>query len=802
MLKNYFKIAFRNLARNKAFSFINIFGLAVGFTCCMLISSFLYSELSYDQFPDHAKDIYRVEVTVENKDFYSAVDIGVGQGMKDNYPEIEATTKLWKWNNVFVKHDDVQFKEPALAIVDANFFNFFSIPLMAGDPATALKEPHCVVLSREYAKKYFGTENAMGKTLIINGNTAQPFSVTGIVDKLPGDLHFNFGLYRYMPPAPNQTWSNVGTYTYIKLKPGTDPKKLEARFPELVQKYVVPEVVHDMGVSLAEAQKSVNTFIFYLKPLSAIHLHSTNKDELEANGSMKYIYIFSALAIFILLLACVNFMNLSTAVSVKRSKEVGIRKVMGGGKKQLVSQFLAESVIMAVIAFLFAIGLVYLLLPYFNQLAGKSIGFGFFVNYKVVLIELAFAVLAGIFAGMYPAFFLSSFNIISILKGKGNTKPGSSNKLRSGLVVFQFAVSITIIICTIVVFQQLHFMQHKDPGFDKEQVLVINDTHLLGKNQEAFKQDLLQDSRVVSVTNSGDVPVGTLNYDGTQAFAKRNLDKENHAEIHIDKFHIDYDYIKTLGLKIIKGREFSKDFADSASVVINETAVQAFGFGDVDPVGQTIITSGQQNYTVIGVVKDFNYTSVKDKIIPMVMMLGRNGGAFQAKVKTTAIADLISKARSQWNSYNAAGPFSFSFLDERFAAVYASEERTGKIFSLFAALSIIIAALGLFGLSAFTIQQRTKEIGVRKVLGASVQNVVLLLSKEFLLMVMIAFVIAVPVTWFAMHKWLEEFAYRINISWLTFVVAGVIAFLIGFITVSFQAIKAAVANPVKSLRTE
>ena len=769
----------------------------------MLISSFLYNELSYDKFPEHAKNIYRVELNVENKDFYSTVDIGVGQGMKDNFPEIQSMTKLWKQQNVFIKHDDVQFKELFVAMVDTNFFNFFSIPLMQGDAATALKEKHSVVLSREYAIKYFGTENAIGKRLVFNGNTAQPFAVTGIIDKLPGNLHFDFGIYTGMPTVKYLTWSNLGTYTYLTLKPSTDPKKLEAKFPQLVTKYVVPEVQHDMGVSLAEAQKSVNTFIFDLKPLSSIHLYSANKDELGVNGSIKYIYIFSALTLFILLLACVNFTNLSTAVSVKRAKEVGIRKVMGSGKKQLVSQFLAESVFMALIAFVFSIGLIWLILPYFNQLAGKSISFTFFLNYKSLLIELFFAILAGIFAGMYPAFFLSSFNIIRILKGKATTKPGSSNTLRSGLVVFQFAVSITIIISTIVVFQQLNYMQHKDPGFDKEQVLVINDTYLLRENQKAFKEDLLQDSRVIAATNSSAVPVSESGYDGTQAFAKQNLDKENHAEIHIDKFHIDYDYIKTLGLQIVKGRAFSKDFStDSAAVILNETAVNDFGFAGIDPIGQTIIMSGQQNYTVVGVVKDFHYTSVKQKIIPMVMMLRGSGGALMAKVKTTAIADLISKAKSKWNSYNAGGPFSYSFLDERFASVYASEEKTGKIFTLFAALSIIIAALGLFGLSAFTIQQRTKEIGVRKVLGASVKNVVMLLSKEFLIMVGIAFLIAVPITWFGMHKWLEEFAYRINISWITFLIAGVLALLVGFLTVSFQAIKAAIANPVKSLRTE
>lgn len=800
MIKNYFKIAWRNLQKNKIFSFINIFGLAVGFTCCMLIGSFIYSELNYDKFPENASNIYRIELNVGNKDFYSTVDNAVGAGMKENYPEIQSVTNIYRWHNVFVKHNDVVFKEPSIALADSNFFNFFSIPLSQGNPGTALKEKQSVVISEAYAKKYFGNEEAMGKTLTISNRDCK---VTGILKALPGDLHFNFDIFVEMPTPKRLTWSNVGTYSYVQLKPGTDIAKLEAKFPQLVSKHVVPEVQADMGVSLAEAQRSINSFKFYLKPLSSIHLYSANKDELGVNGSIKYVYIFTALALFILLLACVNFTNLSTAVSVKRSKEVGIRKVMGSDKRQLIGQFLAESIFMSLLAFFLAIGIVFLLLPYFNSLSGKHISFGFFFHYKVLIVELLFSILVGIFAGLYPAFFLSSFNIISILKGKGKTRPQTSFSLRSGLVVFQFAVSIIIITATIIVFQQLHFMQHKDPGFDKEQVLVINDTKLLDNDQQAFLQDLSKDSRIISVSNSNSVPVGETGYDGTQAFAKELTDNEARAEIHIDKFHVDYDYVKTLGLQVIKGRNFSKDFStDSASVILNETAVKEFNFSGSDPVGKTIVMSGQHNYTVIGVVKDFHYTSVKQKIIPMVMMLGGNNGAMIAKVKTAGVSDLLNKLKTQWASYNAKGPFSYSFLDDRFAAIYEAEEQTGKIFSLFAAISIIIASLGLFGLSAFAIEQRTKEIGVRKVLGASVQNVVLLLSKEFLVMVIIAFVIAVPVTWFAMNKWLQEFAYRINISWFTFIASGIIALLIALITVSFQSVKAAIANPVKSLRTE
>ncbi|MBS1509481.1 MAG: ABC transporter permease [Bacteroidetes bacterium] len=802
MIKNYFKIAWRNLWKNKTFSTINIIGLAVGFTCCLLIGGFLYSELNYDTFPDGAKNIYRAEINLENKDFYSTVDVGVGPGMKAAFPEIESQARLINWGQKFVRYEDKEFKENSICAVDSNFLQLFSIPLQKGDVKTALNEPFSLVISKDMATKYFGNDDPVGKTLTIN-NSTNPFKVTGVLATMPGDLHFNFDIYVAMGNQLKvNTWSNVGIYTYLKLKPGTDPKKLEAKFPQLVAKNVVPEVQRDMGVSLAEAQKSINTFIFYLKPIQSIHLHSSNKDELQVNGSIKYIYIFAALAVFILLLAGVNFTNLSTATSIKRSKEVGIRKVMGSGKQQLIRQFLSESVLLTLFAFILSLGLVYLLLPYFNNLSGKHLFFVFFLKYTILLPALIGVFLVGVLAGIYPAFFLSSFNIISVLKGKNNAAPHSTNRLRSSLVVFQFAVSITLIICTMVVYKQLRYMQNAALGYDSSQAMIINDAYLLGKDQDAFKQQLLKDSRVENVTISRNVPVASNDIGGTQAFAKDNLDNESRSEIHIDKYFVDYDYLKTLNIPVKSGRFFSKDFStDSFAVVLNETAVKAFGISG-DPIGKSIITSGQHEYHIIGVVKDFHYMPLREKIGPLVMQLGNNYGGMIVKVKTADIGNLIAAIKSGWESFNAKGPFSYNFIDDRFASVYKSEERTGKIFSLFTFLSIIIASMGLFGLSAFATAQRTKEIGVRKVLGATVTQVVLLLSKEFVVMVMIAFIVAVPITWFIMNKWLQEFAYRIDIGWITFIAAGILALLLAFVTVSMQAIKAAIANPVKSLRTE
>ncbi len=770
----------------------------------MLIAAFIYDELNYDKQPANAEDIYRVELNVENKDFYSGVDGAVGQGIKDAFPEVLASTRLSRWGNVFLKYDEKQFKEPVIGVVDSNFLSMFSIPLAKGDQQKALAEPYSIVLSEAVATKYFGTENPIGKLLQFNSNTENPLKVTGILGKPTGSLHFDFDIYiSRVPSTRPPTWSNVGQYTYIKLKPKANPKTLEAQFPQLVAKYIVPEIQQDMGVTLAEAQKSINTFKFYLKPLTSIHLYSENKDELQANGSIKYVYIFSALAIFILLLACVNFTNLSTAVSSKRSKEVGIRKVMGSGKNQLMGQFLSESVLLSFFSYLLALAVIYFLLPYFNNLAGKHINFAFFVAPLSLAISIPLVVLIGMLAGIYPSFFLASFNIISVLKGSSPAKPQSSRSIRSSLVVFQFFISTALIIATLVVYQQLNYMQNKKLGFATEQALIINDTYFIGTNQSAFKEQLLKDTRVTGVTISRDVPVSIAPGDGTQAYGKEKQSSEKMPEIHINKYHVDYDYIPTLGMEVVLGRNLSKEFpSDSFAVVINETAVSEFGFAKNDVIGKHIITSGQHEYTVVGVVKDFHYTSIKQKIAPLVMMLGGNSGGMIVKVKTASMDAFLADVKKQWQSYNPKGPFAYSFIQDRYASLYGSEKKTGQIFTLFACISILIASMGLFGLSAFAIAQRTKEIGVRKVLGASVSQVVLTLSKEFLLLVLIAFIIAIPVTWFAMHKWLQEFAYRINIGWITFLLAGAIALFIAVVTVSFQAIRAAVANPVKSLRPQ
>ena len=803
MITNYFKIILRNLKRNKIFSFINLFGLAAGLACFMLIAVFVYHELSYDKYPAEAKNIYRVNLSVTgNGDIahYPVVDVAVGEGMKNAFPEIKAFTCLSPATD-FVKYNDRQFKEDKLTFADPNLFQLFSIPLINGSSREALIQPNSVVISSAFAKKYFGNQGAIGKTLLIGARNA-PYKVTGVIDKVPDNSHFHFDAFLSLSSfhITNPTWSNLGYHTYLLLNNNADPKKLEAKFPQLVEKYVVPEVQHDMGISLAEAQKSVNTFRFSLQPITDIHLHPSSATELEPPGDIQYVYIFSAIATFILLLACVNFTNLSTARAMKRAREVGIRKVMGSEKKQLIFQFLAESIVLTFFAMLGAYLIIFFLLPYFNNVASKNISFSFFTRYWSVFIALGLIFGVGVLAGIYPSFFLSSFKPVKVLKSGSSVQASRKRPLQSSLIVFQFFVSTALIIATVIVYQQLHYMQDKKLGYDKDQVLFLPDARLLGNNQIAFEQQVLKDSRVVSASISRYVPGGVM-MDGTQIYPKNP--NSNGTEIHANIYHVDYDYLRTMGMRMVHGRYFSKEYStDSSGVVINEAAVKQLGWYNTNPIGRSIVRSGQNELKVIGVVADFNYTSVKQKIEPMMFLLGGNWGGLILKIKTDHISAFLSDLKKEWDRFNPSGPLGYDFLDEQFASLYKNERRTQQIFSSFAALAIIIASLGLFGLSAFVIEQRAKEIGIRKVLGASIQQVLVLVSKEFLLLVSIALIIATPVTRWAMHAWLQDFSYRINISVWIFIGAGVAAILIAFLTISFQAIKAALANPVKSLRTE
>lgn len=803
MIRNYFKVAFRNLRRGRVFSFINIVGLGIGLTCFMLIAAFVIHELSYDRYVPNAANIYRVTVSVDGNGsvaVYPNVDVAVGEGMQNAYPGIKAFARISPASD-FVKYQDRQFKEDHLSFADSNFLSMFSIPLIRGNASAALTQPNCVVITRAMAKKYFGEDDPLGKTLEI-GLRNGLYKVTGVIDEVPENSHFHFDAFMSMATFQirQKTWSNIGFYTYVVLDGKTKPEELESRFPELVAKYVVPEVQRDMGVSLAEAQKSVSSFRFSLFPLTDIHLRSNTKSELEANGDMQYVYIFSALAIFILLLACVNFTNLSTARALKRAREIGVRKVLGSLRKQLVVQFLVESVLFAFLAMACASVLLFLLLPWFNQIAGKNIPYSFFLNFRAALLMVGVSILAGVLAGLYPAFFLSSFNTTRVLKGSPVVQGSGKKSMRRALVVFQFFVSTSLIIATIIVYQQLHYMQNKKLGYDKEQVLYLPDARLLGPNQDAFREKLLQDSRVASATISRSIPGGNF-MDGTEIYPKN--ENANGTEIHTNIYHVDYDYLRTLGIQVVRGRDFSKAFpTDSFAVVINESAVRELGWNNDNAIGKSIVRSGQLEYKVIGMVKDFNYASPRQKVAPLMMMLGGNYGGLVVKINSRDIPGFLNNLKSQWTAFNPPGPLAYVFLDEQFARLYGAEKRTQQIFSAFAILAVVIACLGLFGLSAFVIEQRTKEIGIRKVLGASVQTVFVLVSGEFLLLVAIAFLVSIPVAWWAMDKWLEDFAYRIHMNAWAFALAGLAVLLIALLTISLQSARAAYSNPVRAIRTE
>ena len=801
MIKNFVKIAIRNLRKNKAFSFINIFGLAVGLASFLLIASFVYNELNYDKYPADAKNIYRINLSaIGNGDvaIYPNVDIGVGPGIKKAFPEVLSFARLSPSGPVFIKYNDKQFKEEHLAYTDSNFLQLFSISLLEGDILKALTNPNSIVVSKSFANKYFGKGQALGKSLLVGNNNL--FKITGVFDKIPDNSHFHFDAFLSLSTfhVSHITWSNIGYFTYIQLNDHADPKKLEAKFPQLVAKYVVPEIQHDMGVSLVEAQKSVGSFLFSLEPLEQIHLHSNTKFELEPNGDIHYVYIFAALALFILLLACINFTNLSTASAAKRSREVGIRKVMGSLKKQLIFQFLTESVILTLLAMICAYILVYLLLPYFNHVSGKNISFSFFLDFNAISAILFLSIFVGVLAGIYPSFFLSSFNTIKVLKGSSSGGSGK-NVLRNGLVVFQFFVSITLIIATIIVYQQLHYMQNKKLGYDKDQVLFLPDAYLLGSAQDAFREDLMRDGRVISASIARSVP-GSVNMDGTEIYPKN--ENGNGTEIHSNIYHIDYDFLHTLNIPVVMGRNFSKEFpTDSSGVLINEAAVGQLGWSGLNPLGRSIVRSGQNEYKVVGVVADFHYASLKQKIAPLMMLLGKNYGGLIIKLKPGDIKSYTDDLKKKWNSYHPDGAFTYQFLDENFASLYAAEQSTGQIFTSFTVIAILIASLGLFGLAAFVTEQRTKEIGIRKVLGASITQLLILVTKDFLYLVGTAFILSIPFTWWAMNGWLQDFAYRIKINIWVFPLSGIMAVLIALLTISFRALKASVANPVQRLKT-
>jgi putative ABC transport system permease protein len=809
MFSNYLKIAWRNLLKNKTFSLINIAGLASGLACFILIVLYIHDELSYDRYHEKADRIYRVhsDIRFGGTDMnLSVTSDPMGATLKKDYPQVEQFAriyanegaKLFKKENVFITEDRV-------AYADSTLFDVFTFPAVAGDPKTALNEPNTVVINETTARKYFGSvDAAIGKTMECNDDRSKLYKVTAVIKDIPKNSHFTYDLFLSMDNVGYDfgNFLSHNFHTYIVLQPGTDPKVFAKNFTQVVEKYLLPQARHFMKVeSMSDFEKTGNKLAYSIMPITDIHLYSDRLVELGVNGNIQYVYIFGAVALFILLIACINFMNLSTARSASRAKEVGIRKVLGTEKKFLIRQFLTESILTSFIALLLAIGASLLALSWFNNLAGKTFQMKDLLQPGFLLFLAAMPVLVGVVAGSYPAFFLSSFKPIRVLKGKFNTGFSKSN-LRSTLVVFQFFTTILLITGTIVIYKQLRYIQTTKIGFNKDQVLIVDNPSMGRSTAESFRTEVAKLNAVKSASFGGFLPVTNSSRNDNTWSTEAVMTEQN--GFNMQNWRIDYDYIPTLGMEIVKGRNFSSQYgSDSTGLIINESTAALLGSGD--PIGKKLYTSDGQNsivYTVIGVVRNFNYESLRKNVGPLCFRLGNNRWVTAFRVETKDMKSLLAQVESTFKKMAPGMPFSYNFLDESFDRMYRDEQRIGRVAFSFSFLAILIACLGLFGLATYMAEQRTKEIGVRKVLGASVSSIVQMLSKDFVKLVLLACLFAIPLAWWAMREWLQSFAYRVSIGWWVFAAAAGIALIITILTVSSQAIKAALTNPVKSLRTE
>ncbi|MDP9078516.1 MAG: ABC transporter permease [Bacteroidota bacterium] len=803
MFKNYFKIAFRNLWRNKGFSAINIFGLAIGLAVCLLITLFVIDELSYDKYNVNADRIYRVtsDFKVNGSVFLDRESpTSMAATMVREYPNIEMAARLKNDGKILVKKDDQTLIEDNCYYADANLFKVFTLPMIAGDPKTALNEPHSLVISENIAMKYFNTLDVIGKTMRMDNTT--DYKITGVIKNTPVQSHIHFSFIKAISERADRNqsqWTSENSMTYLVPRKGVSQKEIDDDLREACKKYAEPELKQFIHTTIADLDQKGDHYRFVTIPLTKIHLYSEVTHEREPSGNIQYVYMSIVIAVLILLIACINFMNLSTARSAGRSKEVGVRKVLGSNRGSLINQFLVESIVTSFIALIIAWGIASLLLHYFNQLAGKQISLNLFANVWILPALLSATLIIGLIAGAYPAFFMSAFQPIQVLKGK--LSAGFKNSfLRNGLVVFQFVTVIVLIVGTLVIYSQLTYIRNKTLGYNREQVMVLQNIYSLGEHSKSFKEDVLKLAGVKSVTLSGSLPT-TINED-TEVYGK-DASMSSGQSVGLETWYIDEDYIPTLSMQMAGGRNFAKDrLTDSAAVLINQTAASMLGMRE--PLNKFLYRNGR-HYQIVGVVKDFNSGSLRNKIAPLVMNLGVDKRAMAIRIETKNIPVLISQIQALYRGADAnmAGqPFTYSFMDDDFNHLYQSEQNTGKIFMSFAFFAILIACLGLFGLVTYAAEQRIKEIGIRKVLGASVTNIVAMLSNDFLKLVGISAIIAFPVAWWAMSRWLQDFAYRTNIGWWVFAIAGLLAVVITITTVSFRAIKAALMNPVKSLKTE
>ncbi|HVU98419.1 MAG TPA: ABC transporter permease [Puia sp.] len=826
MFRNYLKLTWRNLNRNKVSSVINIGGLTIGLACVILIGLYVKDELGYDRFfPDTAR-IYRVNTheKIGSNEFTAGhTPPPAAKALADQFPEIESYTRIFLPGDQLVRYtinnENHSITDKHLLAVDSNFLSFFGYPVLEGDKNTCLNNPNSIVLTQRAARRYFGDASPLGKNLQLDGYST-PFVVTALLNDLPEQSSLQFEALlsvQAMPAVKHFSWSWVWLQmgSYVKLKPGLADapaviRHIEAGTPAMIRVQAA-SAFSRIGQPIDEFIRKGNRYDLQLQPLSAVHLYSaTIGNRYFPQGDIKYVYIFSAIGLFIILLACVNFMNLATAQSARRAREVGIRKVLGSERKQLMLQFLGEAFVYTLIAAVIAVALASLALPAFNDLSGKSLNLSAFFDLSGIAGILVLILLTAALAGSYPAIYLTSFSPATVMKsGPGGKDPAHGFFTRNTLVVFQFTVSMVLINCTVIVYKQMRFEQSKDLGFDKGNLVVVSGAEKLGSREESFRQELLRLPGITGATISTGLPAMSSFFQDTyvpQEAAKTTSGGDRREDLV--SFIVDDDFIPTMKMDMAAGRNFSKSYSDSPSVILNMAAATLMGWKD--PIGKHIIYPGGDNtrFTVIGVIKDFHFESLRNPIGPFALFYNTSK-TYSLKESYLAVrirpgdpAKAIAAIRGVWKGFTPENPFEYSFLDAEYDSLYKADATIGKVFGAFTMLSLVVACLGLLGLALYTAERRTKEIGIRKVLGASVPHVVAMLSKEFLKLVALAALIAVPIGWYAMYNWLQDFAYQTTLDWWIFGLTAVATTFVALATVSFQSVKAGLANPVQSLRSE
>ncbi len=811
MIKNYIKIAWRNLKKQPFFTFLNTFGLAIGMAGALLISLYIYDELSFDRmFPD-ADRIYRLNVDIKfggMENDFAEVSAPMAEALQQDFPQVAATTRFRNQGSRLVRKSgvNVNVKELNTAYADSTLFSMLGLELIYGDPNTALAKPNTLVMTRTAAEKHFNISDAIGQTLTLNNN--EVYTVTGVIEDFPKNSflrdHSLFMAMSGYEDASIPDWGSNNYYTLVKLVPNADVPAFFNNLDKVLGTYVMPWAqVYFPGITEEQFLASGNYLNFSATPLKDIHLYSSRDSEMSANSDIQNVYILFCIALFLIVLASVNFMNLSTAYSLKRAKEVGIRKTLGSNKSELIRQFLMESGLISFISLLFALILSVVLLPFFNDLSGKDIEIPLLNPFFWFLMVMA-TLLLSLLAGSYPAFFMSRFVPAKVLKGTGAKEVGSG-RVRNILVVFQFCISVFLIISTLVIYSQLQFIQNKELGFSKDQVLVVEDLFTVQDRIQPLKEEIERLSQVQSVTLSSYYPTPSAR--SNSSYFPEGKTEQEHA-LNMQNWGVDYDYIETLDLELIAGRGFDRQYTtDSTAIILNESALEVLGVGPQEALGIRILDSfGEENgpriLTVIGVVRDFHFESLRRDISALSLYLGGTPGAMAVKISTDELSETLAAIEAAWNKLLPGQPYNYYFMEDSFYSTYQAEQRLGKIFMTFTILSIVIACLGLFGLAAFNAEKRTKEIGIRKVMGASVSQIAYKLSVDFMKLVGISIAVSLPLGWYAMNKWLEDFSYRIDIGWWVLALSALLAIGISIATVSYQGIKAATANPVKSLRTE